>query len=95
MIRAIKAQAAQAEAQKREARLSPELQKQWRSNGGDSVNNEHGVKLDRNGYAPSIIPGHDERRCFLCGRNGAKRTVCGYIFVMRRAIRVTVVYTAA
>lgn len=35
------------------------------------MTNERGVKLDRNGYAPSIIPGHDERRCFLCGRNGA------------------------
>ena len=32
--------------------------------------NEYGVPLDRNGYAPSIIPGHDEIRCKLCGRNG-------------------------
>lgn len=33
--------------------------------------NEFGAPLDRNGYAPSIIPGHDEYRCKLCGRNGA------------------------
>jgi hypothetical protein len=26
--------------------------------------------LDRNGYAPSIIPGHDENTCWLCGKNG-------------------------
>lgn len=26
--------------------------------------------LDRNGYAPSIIPGHDEHMCWLCARNG-------------------------
>ena len=32
--------------------------------------NEYGAPLDRNGYAPSIIPGHDEYRCKLCGRNG-------------------------
>ena len=23
-----------------------------------------------NGYSDSIIPGHDEHRCFLCGQNG-------------------------
>ena len=34
------------------------------------MKNEYGVKLDRNGYAPSIIPGHDEYRCLLCGKNG-------------------------
>lgn len=33
--------------------------------------NEFGTPLDRNGYAPSIIPDHDEQRCWLCGRNGA------------------------
>lgn len=32
--------------------------------------NEYGTPLDRNGYAPSIIPGHDEYCCKLCGRNG-------------------------
>lgn len=26
--------------------------------------------LDRNGYAPSIIPQHDENMCWLCARNG-------------------------
>lgn len=26
--------------------------------------------LDKNGYAPSIIPLHDENMCYLCGRNG-------------------------
>ena len=34
------------------------------------MKNEYGAKLDRNGYAPSIIPGHDEYRCLLCGKNG-------------------------
>ena len=33
--------------------------------------NEYGAPLDRNGYAPSIIPGHDEYRCKLCARNGS------------------------
>ncbi len=33
--------------------------------------NEYGIKLDRNGYAPSILSGHDEYRCKLCGRNGS------------------------
>ena len=32
--------------------------------------NEFGAKLDRNGYAPSLLDGHDEYRCILCGRNG-------------------------
>lgn len=26
-----------------------------------------------NGYTPSIIPGHDEYTCFLCGQNGGGR----------------------
>lgn len=34
--------------------------------------NEFGAPLDRNGYAPSIIPGHGEFRCKLCGRNGVR-----------------------
>ena len=34
------------------------------------MKNEYGERLDRNGYAPSIIPGHDEYRCKLCARNG-------------------------
>ena len=34
------------------------------------MTNEFGIKLDRNGYAPSIIPYHGETRCFICGRNG-------------------------
>lgn len=34
------------------------------------MKNEYGVKIDRNGYAPSIIPGHGEYRCLLCGKNG-------------------------
>ena len=34
------------------------------------MKNEYGAKFDRNGYAPSIIPGHDEYRCLLCGKNG-------------------------
>ncbi len=34
------------------------------------MKNEYGVTLDRNGYAPSIIPGHDDRRCLICGKNG-------------------------
>lgn len=33
--------------------------------------NKYRVRLDRNGYAPSIIPGHDEYRCKICGRNGS------------------------
>lgn len=32
--------------------------------------NEFGAKLDRNGYAPSIIGGHDAHTCWRCGRNG-------------------------
>lgn len=28
------------------------------------------MKLDRNGYAPSIIDGHDYCSCYLCGKNG-------------------------
>lgn len=34
--------------------------------------NEYGAPLDRNGYAPSIIPGHGEYRCKMCGRNGSR-----------------------
>ena len=34
------------------------------------MKNEYGVTLDRNGYAPSIIPGHDGYRCKLRARNG-------------------------
>lgn len=26
--------------------------------------------IDSNGYIPSIIPGHDETQCWLCGANG-------------------------
>ena len=33
------------------------------------MKNEYGVRLDRNGYAPSIIPGHGEYCCLLCGKN--------------------------
>lgn len=35
------------------------------------MTNEYGVALDRNGYAPSIINGHSDTQCWLCGRNGA------------------------
>ena len=31
--------------------------------------NEYGVKLDKNGYAPSLFP-HESFRCFSCGRFG-------------------------
>lgn len=31
--------------------------------------NEYGTALDRNGYAPSIVPGHGEWQCYGCGRN--------------------------
>lgn len=31
--------------------------------------NEYGVRLDSNGYAPSIVPGHGEWQCYGCGRN--------------------------
>jgi hypothetical protein len=34
--------------------------------------NEFGAKLDRNGYAPSILTCHDEYHCKLCGRNGMR-----------------------
>lgn len=34
------------------------------------MKNEYGATLDRNGYANSIIPFHDENTCFLCGGNG-------------------------
>lgn len=33
------------------------------------MKNEYGVRLDRNGYAPSIVPGHGEYCCLLCGKN--------------------------
>lgn len=33
------------------------------------MTNEYGVRLDRNGYAPSIVPGHGEWQCYGCGRN--------------------------
>ena len=33
------------------------------------MKNEYGVKLDKNGYAPSIIQ-EDESRCWLCGEGG-------------------------
>lgn len=32
--------------------------------------NEYGIPLDRNGYAPSIVPDHSPDCCFLCGRAG-------------------------
>lgn len=32
--------------------------------------NEYGVQLDRNGYAPSIIPDHSPNFCLICGCNG-------------------------
>lgn len=35
------------------------------------MKNEYGERLDCNGYAPSILPGHDEYRCKLCARNGS------------------------
>lgn len=31
--------------------------------------NEFGVKLDKNGYAPSLFP-HESFRCYNCGRFG-------------------------
>lgn len=34
------------------------------------MTNEYGAPLDRNGYAPSIIPNHGNERCWLCARNG-------------------------
>lgn len=34
------------------------------------MENEYGAKLDRNGYAPSILSTTDE--CFLCGRTSVK-----------------------
>ena len=33
------------------------------------MKNELGVTLDRNGYAPSIIPFHDVTWCYLCDRH--------------------------
>ena len=35
------------------------------------MTNEYGEKLDRNGYAPSVLT-DDETRCFLCGRRDQK-----------------------
>lgn len=29
------------------------------------------MKLDRNGYAPSIVEGHDNLHCWRCGENGS------------------------
>ena len=36
------------------------------------MRNEYGVKLDRNGYAPSILSGHGEYFCKVCERNGTE-----------------------
>lgn len=33
------------------------------------MKNEYGVRLDSNGYAPSIIPGHSNWCCWQCGKN--------------------------
>jgi len=35
------------------------------------MRNDYGVKLDRNGYAPSILQG-DSQCCWLCGRSDQK-----------------------
>lgn len=35
------------------------------------MKNEFGVQLDRNGYAPSIIPNHGAFACWNCGKNGS------------------------
>ena len=32
--------------------------------------NEYGAKLDRNGYAPSIIQDEADESCFICYANG-------------------------
>lgn len=32
------------------------------------MTNDYGIKLDRNGYAPSIM--QKAERCYLCGRSG-------------------------
>lgn len=32
--------------------------------------NEYGAKLDRNGYAPSIIQDEADESCFVCYANG-------------------------
>ena len=32
------------------------------------MTNDYGIKLDRNGYAPSIMQKAD--RCYMCGRSG-------------------------
>lgn len=34
------------------------------------MKNEFGVKLDRNGYAPSVIQPFDTGECYLCGCRG-------------------------
>lgn len=34
--------------------------------------NIYGEVLDRNGYAPSIISGHNEHKCYICQRNGSQ-----------------------
>ena len=31
--------------------------------------NEHGIPLDRNGYAPSIVDFHSANHCWACGMN--------------------------
>ena len=34
------------------------------------MTNEYGERLDRNGYAPSILTGHGPCTCWACGKNG-------------------------
>lgn len=34
------------------------------------MENEFGVRLDSNGYAPSVIQPYDNGFCFLCGKMG-------------------------
>lgn len=34
------------------------------------MTNEFGVKLDSNGYAPSVIEPYNTGYCFLCGKSG-------------------------
>ena len=35
------------------------------------MNNEYGVPLDKNGYAPSIVQEEADKSCYLCYANGA------------------------